>query len=121
LGFVGCQILSWSKISHGRGKRPYLSDREPASSLDVLGWRGAAMSPFHPDGDLAGTSVSFSPSVRRQRGSQVGCDVLRQEAAVRRYAPRPIRTKRAQKPTPFSGKALHVLAHQQVAVAARKQ
>jgi hypothetical protein len=54
--------------------------------------------------------VLFSPSVRRRGGSQVGHDVLRQEAAVRRYAPRPIRTKRAQKSAPISRRALHVLA-----------
>jgi hypothetical protein len=52
--------------------RSYLPDHEPASLLDVLGWRGAVMSPFHTDGDLAGTPGSFSPSVRRnRRGSQV--------------------------------------------------
>jgi hypothetical protein len=35
-----------SIIPHNHDIRSYLSDREPASSLDVLGWRGAAMSPF---------------------------------------------------------------------------
>jgi hypothetical protein len=68
------------------------------------------MSPFHPEGDLAGTSVSFSPSVRKMCCSQIGQDVLRQDAAVLRYAPRVIRTKRAQKSPPFSGRTLDVLA-----------
>jgi hypothetical protein len=35
------------------------------------------MSPFYMEGDLAGTPVLFSPSVRRRRCSQVGQDVLR--------------------------------------------
>jgi hypothetical protein len=48
------------------------------------------------------------------RGSQGGCAVRRQEAAVRRYTPRVILTKPAQKLTPFSGKALHVLTPLQV-------
>jgi hypothetical protein len=68
------------------------------------------MSLFYPDGDLAGTPVLFSLSVRRQRGSQVGQDVLRQDTAVLRSAPRPIRTKRAQQSAPFSGRTLDVLA-----------
>jgi hypothetical protein len=54
--------------------------------------------------------VLFSPSVRRQRCSQVGQDVLRQDALVLRYAPRVILTKPAQKLTPFSGRTLDVLA-----------
>jgi|SRR5262245_5658012 len=37
-------------------------------------------------------------------------DVLRQDATVLRYAPRPIRTKRAQQSAPFSGRTLDVLA-----------
>jgi hypothetical protein len=94
--------------------RSHLSDREPASSLDVLGWCGAVMSPFYPEGDLAGTPCWFSPSVRRQRCSQVGCDVLRQHAVVLRYAPRVIRTKRAQKSAPFPGRAPDVLARLQL-------
>jgi hypothetical protein len=52
--------------------RSHVLDRETASSLDILGWRGAVMSPFYTDGDLAGTPGSFSPSVRRRRGSQAG-------------------------------------------------
>ena len=64
--------------------RSHFLDCEPASSLDCLGWRGAVMSPFCSDGDLAGTPVSFSPSVRRMRCSQVGGDVLRQDATVLR-------------------------------------
>jgi hypothetical protein len=68
------------------------------------------MSPFYTEGDLAGTSVSFSPSVRRMRCSQVGRNVLRQDAAVRRYAARVIRTMRAQPSTRFPGMALDVLA-----------
>jgi len=72
------------------------------------------MSPFYSEGDLAGTPVSFSPSVRRMRGSQAERDVLRQDAPVRRYAPRVIRTKRAQQSTRFPGMALHVLAPLQI-------
>ena len=73
-----------SVIPHKCDIRSHFLDREPASSLDFLGWRGAVMSPFYPDGDLAGTPVSFSPSMRRIRCSQVGRDVLKQEAAVLR-------------------------------------
>jgi hypothetical protein len=99
-----------SIILHNRDIRSRLSDREPASSLDVLGWIGVVMSPFYLEGDLAGTPVSFSPSVRRMRCSQAGRDVLRQEAAVRRYAPRVIRIIYAQKSAPFSRRAPDVLA-----------
>ena len=81
-----------SIILHKDDIRSHVLDHEPTLSLDFLGWVGAAMSPFYPEGDLAGTPVSFSPSVRRRRGSQVGGDVRRQEAAVRRYASRGIRT-----------------------------
>jgi hypothetical protein len=95
--------------------RSYFLDHEPASSLDVLGWCGAVMSPFHPDGDLAGTPVSFSLSVHKMCCSQVEPDVRRQEAAVLRYASSVIRTKRAQKFASFSGRASDVLAHLQVA------
>src|SRR5262245_24018874 len=66
---------------------------------------------FYPEGDLTGTPVSFSPSVRKKRCSQVGRAVLRQDAAVLRYTPRVILTKPAQKLTPFSGTALHVRTH----------
>jgi hypothetical protein len=42
-------------------------------SLDFLGWVEVVMSPFHTEGDLAGTPVSFSPSVRSNlHRSQVG-------------------------------------------------
>jgi hypothetical protein len=99
-----------SVIPHKGDIRSHFLDREPASSLDFLGWRGAVMSPFYPEGDLAGTPVSFSPSVRRQRGSQVGQDVRRQNTTVRRYAPRVIRPKRAQKVPRFPGIARDVLA-----------
>jgi hypothetical protein len=69
---------SWmSMIRHNRDIRSLVSDRAPASSLPVLGWLGASMSPFDTEGDLAGTPVSFSPSVRRRRGSQAGRAVLR--------------------------------------------
>ena len=67
------------------------------------------MSPFSPEGDLRGTPVLFSPSVRRMRCSQVRCDVLRQEAAILKYAPLVIRTLCAQKPAPFPGMACDVL------------
>jgi hypothetical protein len=82
--------------------RSHFLDQEPALSLDVLGWWGAVTSPFSTDGDLAGTPVSFSLSVRNMCCSQVEQDVLRQDAAVLRYAPRVIRTKRAQKFASFS-------------------
>jgi hypothetical protein len=56
----------WMSMILDKGDiRSYFSDREPASSLDVLGWCRASMSPFYTEGDLAGTPVSFSPSVRR--------------------------------------------------------
>ena len=54
--------------------------------------------------------MSFSPSVRRRRCSQVEQDVLRQAAAVRRYAPRVIRIMRAQQSMLFPGMARDVLA-----------
>jgi hypothetical protein len=88
----------------------HVSDCAPASAQDFLGWFKAALSPFYPEGDLAGTPGSFSPSVRRRRGSQVGQDVLRQDTAVRRHAPRLIRTKRAQQSPRFPGIARNVLA-----------
>jgi hypothetical protein len=97
-------------ILHNRDIRSHVSDREPASSLHVLGWVGSSMSPFYPKGDLAGTLVSFSPSVCRRRGSQLGQDVLRQKAAVLRYVPRVIRIMHAQKSAPFSRRAPDVLA-----------
>jgi hypothetical protein len=59
---------------------------------------------------MKGTESLFSPSVRRPRCSQVGGDVLRQDAAVRRYAPRGIRTMRAQQSALFAGRTLDVLA-----------
>jgi hypothetical protein len=46
--------------------RSHFLDQEPASSLDVLGWRAVVMSPFYLDGDLAGMLVLFSPSVRNR-------------------------------------------------------
>jgi hypothetical protein len=52
---------------------------------------------------MKGTESLFSPSVRRPRCSQVGGDVLRQDAAVRRYASRVIRIMCAQQLAPFSG------------------
>jgi hypothetical protein len=66
-----------SMILYNRDIRSLLSDHAPASCLDVLGWLGVSMSLFYPEGDLAGTPVLFSPSVRRWRGSQAGRDVLR--------------------------------------------
>jgi len=82
----------------------------------MLVW--ALMSSFYAEGDLAGTPVSFSPSVRKRRCSQVERAVLRQDAAVLRYAPRGIRTKRAQKPPRFSGRTLDVLAPLQLSLPA---
>jgi hypothetical protein len=99
-----------SIILHNRDIRSHFSDRKPASSLEFLGWVGVVMSPFYPESDLESTLVSFSPSVRRRCCSQVGQDVLRQEAAVLRYARRGIRTTRAQPSAPFSGRTLDVLA-----------
>jgi hypothetical protein len=58
--------------------------------------------------------ASFSLSVRSMRCSQVGPDVRRQDAAVLRYEPRVIRTKRAQKTAPFPGRAPDVLARLQL-------
>jgi hypothetical protein len=49
-----------SIILYNRDIRSHFSDREPFSSLDVLGRVGVVMSPFHPDGDLKGTPVLFS-------------------------------------------------------------
>ena len=72
------------------------------------------MSPFYTEGDLAGTPVSFSPSVRRMRCSQVGRDVLRQDATVLRHAPRLIRIMRAQQLLRFPGIARDVLAPLQI-------
>jgi hypothetical protein len=83
-------------ILHNRDLRSHVSDGEPALSLDCIGWVEASMSPFYIEGDLVGTPVSFSSSVRSMRCSQVGCAVLRQEAAVLRNAPRPIHTKCAE-------------------------
>jgi hypothetical protein len=57
--------------------RSHVSDRKPVSSLDCLCWCGASMSSFHPEGDLEGIPVLFSPSVRSMRCSQAGRDVLR--------------------------------------------
>src|ERR1700752_5053812 len=100
-----------SIILHNRDIRALLSDRELASSLHVLGRVWASMAPFYPEGDLAGTPVLFSPSVRKMCCSQVGRDVLRQPTVVRRYASRVIRIMRAQKVPPFPGIARDVLAH----------
>ncbi|HSF30000.1 MAG TPA: type II toxin-antitoxin system RelE/ParE family toxin [Candidatus Tectomicrobia bacterium] len=65
---------SWlSMILHHRDRRSHVSDGEPALSLDCIGWVEASMSPFDLDGDLAGTPVSFPPSVRSHLPhSQVG-------------------------------------------------
>jgi hypothetical protein len=61
-----------------------------------------------------GTPVLFSPSVRRRCSSQVGPEVLRQEATVLRYTSCVIRTKRAQKVPQFPGITRDVRAHLQV-------
>jgi hypothetical protein len=53
-----------SMILHNRDIRSHVADHEPASSLDLWGWVGVVMSPFYAEGDLAGTPVPFSPSVR---------------------------------------------------------
>jgi hypothetical protein len=56
----------WMSVILDKGDiRSHVSDREPASSLDVWGWCGASMSPFYTEGDLAGPPVSFSLSVRK--------------------------------------------------------
>ena len=67
--------------------------RPPAPPLPFVCWLGSSMSPFYTEGDLAGTPVSFSPSVRNMCCSQVGRDVLRQETAVLKYTSRGIRTE----------------------------
>ena len=67
------------------------------------------------------TIPPFSPSVRRRRCSQVGQDVRRQNAPVRRYAPRVIRTKRAQQSRRFPGMACDVLAPLQLSLATRQR
>jgi hypothetical protein len=104
-------LASWRSIlRHNRDIRSHVSAHEPDSSLDCLCWCGASMSPFDTEGDLEGRYVSFSPSVRSRRGSQAGCAVLRQDATVRRYAPRVIRTMRAQPSALFPGIAHAVLA-----------
>ena len=57
---------SWmSMILHNRDLRSHFSDGEPALSLDCIGWVEASRSPFYIEGDLEGTPVSFSPSVRK--------------------------------------------------------
>src|SRR5215510_870366 len=84
----------WMSIMLYKGDiRSYLADWTPAPPLPGVGWLGSSRSPFSTEDDLAGTSVLFSPSVRRRRCSQVGQDVLRQDALVLRYAPRVILTK----------------------------
>jgi hypothetical protein len=61
-----------SIILYKGDSRSHFLEREPALPLDVLGWGGVVMLPFHIEGDQAGTPGSFSPSVRRnRRGSQV--------------------------------------------------
>src|SRR5215510_13719916 len=108
----------WMSIMLYKGDiRSYLADWTPAPPLPGVGWLGSSRSPFSTEDDLAGTSVLFSPSVRRRRCSQVGQDVLRQDALVLRYAPRVILTKSAQKLTPFSGRTLDVLAPLQLQTA----
>jgi hypothetical protein len=67
-----CPAAWMSIILYNRDIRSHVSNREPASSLDCLGWCGASMSPFYTESDLEGTPVSFSPSVRRNlHGSQI--------------------------------------------------
>jgi hypothetical protein len=53
-----------STILHKDDVRSHVFEREPALSLDCLGWVEVVMSPFHTEGDLAGTPVLFSLSVR---------------------------------------------------------
>jgi hypothetical protein len=60
--------------------------------------------------------MPFSPSVRRWRCSQVGRAVLRQNAPVRRYASRVIRTACAQKSAPFPGRVPDVRARLHVEI-----
>jgi hypothetical protein len=71
-------------------------------------------------GDLEGAPVLFSPSVRKRRCSQVGRTVLRQNTTVRRYAPRVIRTKRAQQAPWFPGIVHDVLAPLHIALIASR-
>ena len=109
------RLFGMSIILQNGDIRSDLSDGVPAPFLPGVRGVGSSMSRFSTDGDLAGTLVSFSPSVRRMRCSQVEPEVLRQEALVLRYTPHVILTKRAQKLTPFSGMAPDVLAPLQVA------
>jgi hypothetical protein len=111
--------LWMSMILYKGDIRSHVSDCAPASAQDFLGWLKAAMSPFYPESDPAGTPVPFSPSVRKRRGWQAGRDVLRQDTAVRRYVPRVICTAFAQKSARFSRMARDVLAHLQVAALGR--
>src|SRR5262245_23487259 len=63
----------WRSILLDNGDiRSYLADWTPAPPLPGMGWVGSSRSPFSADGDLAGTLVLFSPSVRNMRCSQVG-------------------------------------------------
>src|SRR5215510_7568730 len=109
----GCRLCSTKATSGRIWQIGHL--RRPC--LAWVGWGRRGRSPFSTEDDLAGTSVLFSPSVRRRRCSQVGQDVLRQDALVLRYAPRVILTKSAQKLTPFSGRTLDVLAPLQLQTA----
>jgi hypothetical protein len=56
-------------------------------------------------------SAATPPAFLHSHPACAAGDVLRQKAAVLRYAPRVIRIARAQKPTPFPGIARDVLAH----------
>jgi pimeloyl-ACP methyl ester carboxylesterase len=107
-------IPCMSIILHKGDMRSDLSDGAPAPLLPYVCCVGSLMSLFYLDGDLAGTPGSFSPSVRRMCCSQVGQGVLRQNAAVRRYMSRVIRTMRAQQSALFSRRAPNVLARLQL-------
>jgi Tn3 transposase DDE domain len=77
-------------------------------------WGITDMEGAGPDHRLAATPHVFFHS----HSACAAGDVLRQDATVLRYAPRPIRTKRAQQSAPFSGRTLDVLAPLQLAVLA---
>jgi hypothetical protein len=66
LGVVWSGPAPWMSIILYKGDiRSYLSDCVPAPPLPYVCWLGSSMSPFYPEGDLAGMLVSFSLSVRR--------------------------------------------------------
>ena len=109
------KTTEWGQFNNGNGRRKVqCSGHSSPPSLRIFLSASRIVSHSVTEGDLQGTPVSFSPSVPRRRCPQVGQDVLRQDAAVLRSAPRIIRTMCAQKPAAFPGIARDVLAHLQL-------